>query len=157
MKELIDNISSWTWWFSVVFVGLLINLSSAYLKPRIDTFLAKYSAGRRNKQEKERLADEEVVLALRADKHAQILVAFDEMRQRFRVTTLIIGGLLITTMGVVISAGESSKLIGSILGLCGTLIIFIGQREMNTVIRTHRLLSVAILKNNDNVHSGKQN
>lgn len=40
MDEITKNLSSPTWWISVVLVGLLINLASAYLKPAIDRLMS---------------------------------------------------------------------------------------------------------------------
>ena len=49
-----DNTSSWLWWvFSTVLVAIVINLSSDYLRPRIDALWSKFSAKRRKMSELE--------------------------------------------------------------------------------------------------------
>ena len=47
MSRLLSDVASWYWWVSVVVVGILINLASAYLKTPIDRFLGRWSAKRR--------------------------------------------------------------------------------------------------------------
>ena len=49
MTEFLINLSSVAWWISVVFVGLLINLVSAYIKPPIDMLGSKLSSAWRNR------------------------------------------------------------------------------------------------------------
>jgi hypothetical protein len=48
MSEFFTNISNPGWWLGVVFVGLLLNIASSYLKPFIDNQLAKFSEKKRN-------------------------------------------------------------------------------------------------------------
>ncbi|WP_226704558.1 hypothetical protein [Microbulbifer elongatus] len=54
MEEIVKNISSISWWFGVVFVGVVVSLIAGYLKPRIDNWLANYSKSRKNRNEKEK-------------------------------------------------------------------------------------------------------
>ena len=61
MKEFLAQITSLSWWFGVVIVGLLINLAASYIKPKIDAIHENISKNARNKNEKKRKAwDEEV-------------------------------------------------------------------------------------------------
>lgn len=39
MDELLNNIGSFAWWLSVVGVGILLNLTSAYMKSPLDRLL----------------------------------------------------------------------------------------------------------------------
>lgn len=52
------------WWISVVVVGLLINLASDYLKPAIDKFVERFSAARKQANEKQKLSFKEDVQEL---------------------------------------------------------------------------------------------
>ncbi|WP_350657129.1 hypothetical protein [Psychrobacter sp. S1-30-MNA-CIBAN-0213] len=54
MHEILNNISSISWWFGVIFVGVLVSLGAGYLKPHTDKWLAKYSKSRKNKNDEER-------------------------------------------------------------------------------------------------------
>ena len=51
MEDILNNISSISWWFGVIFVGVLVSLGASYLKPHIDSWLANYSKSRKNKNE----------------------------------------------------------------------------------------------------------
>jgi hypothetical protein len=52
MTELINNLSSVSWWIGVVIVGVLINLVSAYIKSPIDKLGSKLSSAWRNRSER---------------------------------------------------------------------------------------------------------
>lgn len=43
LQKILADISSWYWWVSVVGVGLIINLASAYLKVPLDRWLSTIS------------------------------------------------------------------------------------------------------------------
>jgi hypothetical protein len=53
MSKLLDTIESPEWWISVVVVGLIINLASAYLKPWIDRTTVRFSEKRRQKRDQQ--------------------------------------------------------------------------------------------------------
>ena len=55
MTELLNNLSSVGWWISVVLVGLLINLVSAYIKSPIDKLGSKLSSAWRHRTEQSAL------------------------------------------------------------------------------------------------------
>jgi len=46
MSRFLLDITSWYWWASVVVVGIVVNLASAYLKTPIDRLAARWSAKR---------------------------------------------------------------------------------------------------------------
>ena len=73
MHEILNNISSISWWFGVIFVGVLVSLGAGYLKPHTDKWLAKYSKSKRNKNEEERQKWDYEVLRLQADENYRIL------------------------------------------------------------------------------------
>jgi len=52
MTEVVNNLSSAGWWISVVIVGLLINLVSAYIKAPIDSLGSKLSSAWRSRSER---------------------------------------------------------------------------------------------------------
>ena len=65
MSEILKNLSSISWWFGVIFVGILVSLIASYLKPSLDIWLSNYSKSRENKNEKNRKAWDKEVLNLR--------------------------------------------------------------------------------------------
>ena len=55
MEKILDDISQPSWWVSVLIVGFVVNLLSAYAKPLIDKILSKYfSRYRQRVKERER-------------------------------------------------------------------------------------------------------
>ncbi len=69
MSEIIQNLGSLAWWFSVVVVGVLVNLISSYWKPKLDSTLDRFSAVLKSKHElnKKQWAEEMESLADDAD------------------------------------------------------------------------------------------
>ena len=95
MDEFVKSLSSLSWWLSVVVVGILINLVSAYLKPRIDHRLLLTSSWWR-KRSQERIERYEKELArLWETPHEEILLAIEGMRMR---TEAIVSMILSTTV-----------------------------------------------------------
>lgn len=76
MESFLERISTFEWWLSVVLVGVLINLASAYIKPLFDKYLASRSQLKRRKLEKE---------AQRRDLQIKILSESSEERQTYRL------------------------------------------------------------------------
>ncbi|AGP47643.1 hypothetical protein FQ082_05210 [Psychrobacter sp. ANT_H56B] len=52
MNDILNNLSSVSWWFGVIFVGISVSLGASYLKPHIDVWLSNYSKSRKDKNEK---------------------------------------------------------------------------------------------------------
>jgi hypothetical protein len=78
MQKFITEIATWYWWLSVVLVGLVINLVSAYLKPWIDGWWSNRSerARARRKVETEEfqrktshLASDPMLLVIAGQRH----------------------------------------------------------------------------------------
>jgi hypothetical protein len=64
MERIIDDIKQPSWWFTVVIIGLAINILAAYLKPAIDKIFGKISARRREKNLENRKRKEELISLL---------------------------------------------------------------------------------------------
>jgi|LFEF01.1.fsa_nt_gb hypothetical protein len=67
------ELASWYWWLSVVLVGIAINLVSAYLKPPVDSWLARNSTKRRARRNSEKAKFEQEVRVLAANSTLLIL------------------------------------------------------------------------------------
>jgi hypothetical protein len=100
-EEFMDNLISPTWLFSVIVVGVVINLLSSYLKPKIDDLLSKISEKAREKNEKRRKEWEARVELLRNDNHEQLLHAAAVNTQLQRTTIIFLSGLLFFVAGTV--------------------------------------------------------
>ena len=82
-----SDVSSGYWWTTVVLVGLLLNLTSAYLKPYLDRWYERRVETAQSKRIKAN-DNYEIEVSLLAANHGLLLVkGFDEMR--WRLQTLV--------------------------------------------------------------------
>src|SRR5687768_1972444 len=88
------NIGSFYWWMSVVLVGVLINLASAYLKTPLDAILSKVSNRWRLRSEAQRVQRMKAIQALRADLHEQTLMSLSEIGSRVNAVVYLVLALL---------------------------------------------------------------
>jgi hypothetical protein len=103
MLEFINSLSTLSWWLSVVFVGIALNILSAYLKFSIDKLLSKVSttwSARTASQKHFRLIKVE---ELRIDKHKQLLLLADESRCRHLCNTFLIISLILLVVYIFLS------------------------------------------------------
>lgn len=82
MTEILDDLKSAHWWMGVVFVGLAINLASAYLKPWLDSQLARISKRRKDKLLKESEKKEILIKRLQEDEFFLSAMLGEESRCR---------------------------------------------------------------------------
>jgi len=93
MEEILKNISSISWWFGVVFVGVIVSLIAGYLKPRIDNWLANYSKSRKNKNEIEKQEWASEISRLQVDENYRALFASRITHLHGRSTFIMLAGL----------------------------------------------------------------
>ena len=91
LEKLVTDIVSPYWWASVVFVGILINLASAYLKPKLDIALSHVSKKRLAKAERERISSEQRSTRLASD--LSLLQLEVSVQTRDLVLSLVLLGL----------------------------------------------------------------
>lgn len=86
-----NDVPSFLWWFfSVVILGIVIGLVPAYLKPRIDDFLAKYSKSRKEKLEQKAREFEENVNLMLTDVGEFIYVDVRRIQIEILMATMIV-------------------------------------------------------------------
>ena len=73
MDILAENISNWNWLFSVVIVGIGINIIAHYLKIYLDKVLTRVSVWYNTRTETKRLERLDRIEELAQDQHGQIL------------------------------------------------------------------------------------
>jgi hypothetical protein len=130
MDELLNNLKSVSWWISVVFVGILINLVASYLRPILDRMSASVSRQVREVQKRERQKWESTVSTLLDSPHRQLLHAA-------KTNTLLLHSVRLLVLAVsfwglagfflycyVMSAGRSSGIIT--ICVCVTAFFFQG-------------------------------
>lgn len=136
MDEITNAVTSPIWIFSTIFVGLIVNILSAYAKPKIDEFVGKYSDTRKMKSENEKrllqLEINKLVLSPQA-----LAEAFEnELRARLRsIMSILLMLLEFLFLIVAISINARDTVFGAIFMLfCLVMILFTGT----LVLRYHR-------------------
>jgi hypothetical protein len=105
MRELLDYLSSPVFWVGVFVVGVLTNLLSAYLKPRIDRLFQKVSKSWGERTEKRRQARKERIDKLSKDRHLQIMQAHEAIGHeydRLQDTIIAVFLVLLSAIGLII-------------------------------------------------------
>jgi len=95
MEELTQMLISPAWWFSVVVVGIIINLFSAYAKPSIDERLSKISTWWRNQTEQQKAERNAFIAMLSKSEHEQIMASSEDLRHRLRSLHFLLLGIFI--------------------------------------------------------------
>lgn len=156
MRSLLNSLGSPSWWVSVVVVGILINLVSAYLKPRIDlSWSDLYSRWRIRKNTKEsarrQLIDAQV-MELRENPHKQVLLALRILNLKFALI-LLLGFLLFIVVAILrlngflqpYTLGDYMRelLIGLVLVIVGIFVLLATIDCLIRIINQTSLLSKA--------------
>jgi hypothetical protein len=92
MNKLLADLLSWYWWISVVLIGLLINLTSAYAKPHLDAWIAARSERAQAKRTAATASFDRQVSRLASD--PTLLIVAGQRLQNLQHTTFSIGALL---------------------------------------------------------------
>jgi len=126
MNELIQTLSSPVWWFSVVIVGILINLVSAYLKSPIDSRLSKISTWWRQRTEQQKAEQEALMNRLANSEHEQVMASFADLRDRLRSQYyLLMGVFIILIINGVDSLFPQSNSIFKIVAMAFSAVCFL--------------------------------
>ena len=75
MEEVINLLSSPVWWFSVVLVGIAINILASYIKPKVDNLFSSSSSWWRNRSEKQKSIYKKQLEELKHNEKKQLLSA----------------------------------------------------------------------------------
>ena len=108
MNDFISSVSSPGWWLSVVIVGILINLTSAYLKPRLDGWLCVSSRRWATRTEDRRRLREARIQKLRESQHEQLMAASEVLDWRLRSVAVMLGAALLMALVVTIEVMGTS-------------------------------------------------
>lgn len=76
MHKILDNVTDYSWWFGVVFIGIILNLITSYLKPAIDKQWAKYSSRKRENLSKKAQRINEIVELLNSSEEERRMIKF---------------------------------------------------------------------------------
>jgi hypothetical protein len=99
MKDFFSSLSSPSWWVGVVIVGILINLISAYLKPRLDRWLSGSSKWWATRTEEQRRSRQARIQKLRESQHEQTMAGLAALRSALQAVLLsVMTGLLVVCL-----------------------------------------------------------
>jgi hypothetical protein len=156
MSKVLENVISVEWWFTVVVVGLAINVLSAYAKPITDRLLSAMSSRLRDRINAANARRTEMVERVRDDTLAEVLLVVGQI-ERFLNGAGFVGlglGLLWLSRWVVyefIRSPERMKpwaipiasVLVTLLAVAGPLIALGGLVSLFAYLRQGRLLSEA--------------
>lgn len=121
MEELTKNLSSISWWFGVVAVGLVVNVASAYLKAPLDKFLSTISNSWNSRSQRAReVRAERVRQARESDRQLQLLIA-EELRDRLRAVNHMLVAIFVLLTYVMARVRVPSEVLNSDPVLSGML------------------------------------
>jgi len=122
MDEFYKNLSSASWWLSVVIVGILINLASALLFRKLDSRLSAISLRWRTRSKARKEQTEKRIAWLVANPSEQTYVATLAIRRLIIAATDLLVGLLSFTLASILIL--SNHPVSTVLSICFTLFIF---------------------------------
>lgn len=95
MEEFLKSLGSINWWLGVVFVGLLLNVLSAYLKSPIDRLLNSASKAWRNRSEASKKRSNAYIEQLRGSQELRQECWEQEIRARLQSLALTLMAVLL--------------------------------------------------------------
>lgn len=101
MNNFLLDITSPSWWLSVIVAGILVNLIAVYLKPQIDKFFTHLFKKRYQKRNvaRERKRQQKIKL-LAGDSHEQVMKAFTINNLNLRAIYDLLFGVFFLIIGI---------------------------------------------------------
>jgi hypothetical protein len=101
MNEIMQNLVSGSWWFSVVLAGVLVNILAVVLKTAANAWLSKFSTKRRSVVERRRAEQTQTVAVLKSDPYQQLMFDLREVKALVTgVLYVVLGQTLIVAAAV---------------------------------------------------------
>jgi ABC-type multidrug transport system fused ATPase/permease subunit len=98
MENVPSGFEGWLWWIiSVVVVGILINLVSSFLYPKVEKQFAKFSETRRKELEESKLTFLKKIEQLKANPSELLALKIDLILLYLRAVVTIVIGLIVLT------------------------------------------------------------
>jgi len=152
MNDVSDALLSPIWWFSVVGAGILVNLLSAYVKPRIDSYFSSLSSWwmrRSALQTKER---NDRVIRLAVDRYEQIIQSLAALRLLLWAALSLLCGIFVILFGqglVEGVLGESLSEVAEIIrNAVAAACLFISFLTVRASVKLRRVIEEARLYGN---------
>ncbi len=133
MEEFFVQISQPVWWISVIVVGILVNLVSAYLKEKMDRTMASTSMWWRNRSARRVKAWAELVSKIRLDEKEYRRALRKQDEHRFHTMAFATFGIF-TVISATVMRGEETminQVITIILFFMSTLLFGVAHIEFS--------------------------
>ncbi|MDP3595693.1 MAG: hypothetical protein Q8S75_01705, partial [Nitrospirota bacterium] len=98
MQGFYDNLGDTSWWMSVVFVGLGLNLLAAYLKWPIDTIMSKLFTSWTRRLEAQNQFRAQLLEKAVEDSPLQLLMAIELLRLKVKILYSMFLGIVFLSM-----------------------------------------------------------
>jgi hypothetical protein len=141
MDRFLQDATSSYWWLSVVVVGVIINVLSAYLKPFLESRLSHLSDywGKRH-EAKIGLFNQRVSL-LRSNPELRVIYAMRELRYRVRM----IGFIVLSIVMLLASKASNYGIFGFIsLNFLGVVFILFALADQMDAMKVKKLIESSI-------------
>jgi hypothetical protein len=146
MNEILKLATSPVWWISVVIVGILINLLSAYLKPPLDDRFGRISTWWRVRSKTKGEAWAKEVERLRASSEGRIAATIEEFRSRLWMMSYLLFLIMFLLMLTVPLPHPLPNAFRSFILIAGALTLALVLAAHNRAARFHRLIREALSK-----------
>jgi len=125
MEGFLVNVTSPSWWLSVLVTSVVAIVLARYLMPRLESVGSRFSSRIQALTEKSKRERENRIEWLRQDKHEQLLISHSITRNYIVGATLIIMGNNLLTLSVVIISVVSG--LGTLVMIMGFTYLFDGK------------------------------
>lgn len=133
MKEILDDLVTPYWWFSVIIVGIIINIVSTYLIPKLNKIFANYSKKIRNKNESKKRIWELSVKTLKTNQNYKFYQLSNLVYYQGTITLGLLLGILLFLVATFLSFNKIDMLIGYILATISFFISMLAFKKRNEV------------------------
>lgn len=141
MEEVLKAIKSFYWWFSVIIVGILINLFTLFLKPKLDDFISKWSAKKRNKNKGKKLEWEKEIIRIQSDDNYK-----NYLHSKMIHNTAFVAGCMCFSILFIIMMGmlpETRIVLRGVVAGLNLLCLFAATSYLFPIIKIHRKFTAA--------------
>lgn len=147
MNEIIKMLTSPAWWFSTIFVSLILSIAGAYAKPTIDKFVSKYNEAWKAKTQNEKRDFDIAVKKLIASPQALAQASEQEVRLRFHTVSamlIFLVEVLYILVGIVLNIQSlwfGKLFLFSFLGVMIFTGLFILNRHREAALMSYKVQS----------------
>jgi hypothetical protein len=143
MEKFLQDIVSTYWWVSVVIVGIIINIISAYIKPLLENRLGRVSEFWKKRQEARTQTFSRQVSMLKENSDLRSIYALREIRYRIRSASYLIFASIFFAMASW-ALGVVSFYLTTGAALVGAVCMIIAMDDHFDAIQVKKLVEASI-------------